>query len=405
MMALTLLFALLLLGLFVGLFFYAAISPVQLIERWFACVLNREKLPERPSLGFKIWLTPIYQELQAVEKRLEEIDRRTALIEEQREQAEFIYNCVFTSLLEGVLVVDNQRRVKLVNSEFMNIFHLVQSPLKAGLDSVFPGHRIVELVDLAFESKQVQSDVIRHKYDVDMLGRPPNYEVRAAPIFLGNTVVSVIVLFLPPANRLRMIQTLKWHSRKLNNLVNHLLVSSQTIHRLPEMESEDIDPTTLLTELRNSFLGRPDNKNATLSLSIDKNIPAFRADRSQLLSALLQLLENTLFYADDKAKILLSATAGEEGVRITIEVEGAIFPAQEIALLSATESDVAPEDEDHLPDYSSGFLSIRETLEAQAGNFSMTTERKNKHVAFAINFQSNPKAVIPPLVGVDFEDN
>jgi len=390
MIAQTLFFSLLFLFILGAVFYLAGIEPSKIVEKWAAGLGNGGHFPEKPDVKGRYWLLPVHRELQGVAKKIDGLKTQLKSADERQAQIEFLYNCVFASMLEGVLVVDDQRRITLVNSEFMNIFQLTQSPIKADLGKILPDSRIEELVEAAFKNGLVQADVIRRKYTVES-GRPPAYEVRAVPIFLGdNRISSVIVLFLPPADRPRMIQTLKWHSQKLNNLVNELIVSSQTKHRLPEIQLEDIEPNALLQEVRDAFVNRPDNKGVTLNLNISENLPVFRADRAQLQSALLQLLENTVFYAEDNPKIILSASASEGSVRLLIEIDGAEFPAQEVALLAARDTEGTPphSDEPQILGGSSGFLSIRDNLEALAGCLQMEVERK-KQVAFTVRFQSN----------------
>jgi len=392
MIAQALLLTLVILLVLCAVFYFVGIEPSKIVERWAAGLGNGGHFPEKPNVGIRYWLLPIHRELMGVAKKIKGLQGELKTTAERDAVDSFVTNCIFHSMLEGLLVVDEQRRVTRVNSEFLQIFGMTQSPLQAQLAKVLPPNsRVDQLVETAFQTGRVTGEVIYRKFGGGS-GRPPAYEVRAVPLFRdADHVCSVIVLFLPPADRPRMAATLVRHSQNLNSFVNHLVVISRTKHRLPEIQVEDIEPNAFLEDVRKAFEARPDNKGINLQLNIAGKLPVFRADRAQLQSSLLQLVENTLFYAEEKPKIILSAEASDGTVRLMIAIEGADFPMQEVSLLSASPSESSlPTADPQIFGGISAFLSIRDSLKAHAGWLEVDVQQKNQ-VAFAVRFPSQDK--------------
>lgn len=208
------------LGVAAGVFYLLVLRPAGQVERWMAAVANEEALPQRPAIGWCFWLHPIHRECLAAGDKIREIRLGTEESRSKLEKVEFLQHFILGSLIEGVMVLDQEHRITLVNSEFLNLFRLVQSPLQSTLIEIMGDDKLDEMVATAFRSGQVVSGRISKVFNSEG-GRPPVFEVSVVPVHSSPTTVgSVVVLFLPPPDRPRMVQILKRHGEKLHRLAS-----------------------------------------------------------------------------------------------------------------------------------------------------------------------------------------
>jgi len=91
-----------------------------------------------------------------------------------------------------------------------------------------------------FSTGAVQSGRVSRKTSH---GRPPSFEVSAVPVRVSeDQVESVVVLFLPPPDRPRMVQILEQHAEKLHRLANDWTVHGQVRLRSTVADLPDIPP-------------------------------------------------------------------------------------------------------------------------------------------------------------------
>lgn len=199
-------------------FFYGTIVPARSMKNWLAALANGEKVPSAPAVGWRIWLHGLYREAEAVGKKMDEVRTDSDLIRQQLRDAEFMQNFILGSLIEGIMVVDSEHKISLVNSEFLNIFQLEESPIGQSAFEVVGDERLDKLISDVFKTAEVQSDRVSK---ATSSGRPPSFEVSAVPVRISATEVeSVVVVFLPPPDRPRMVQILKLHTEKLHKLAD-----------------------------------------------------------------------------------------------------------------------------------------------------------------------------------------
>ncbi len=224
--------------------YFIGIEPGRMVERWLTALTNDEKLPERPNLGLRFWLYPIHRECLAVAKRMNEMRTGVDSVESKLAHVEFMQNFVLGSVTEGIMVVDENLQITLVNSELLTLFQLSQSPLRRTVRQV-GGDEILEgLIQAAFSSGEVQMGRITRQFSLEG-GRPPAFEVNAIPIRTSATrISSVLVLFMTPADRNRAVQALKRHAEKIHRLAKDWTANGRVLLRssvadLSELEIPD----------------------------------------------------------------------------------------------------------------------------------------------------------------------
>jgi len=201
-----------------AIFFLVGLEPARLMKNWFAALADGGPVPKIPPVGWRVWLHPLYREAEGVARKMEEIRAGSMEAQRRMENLEFIQSFVLSSLIEGIIVVDRQRRITLVNSEFLNLFQLEQSPLGQTISEVLGDEKLDGIVRDVFETAKVQSGRVSRQ---STTGRPPSFEVSAVPVRVSETESeSVVVIFLPPPDRPRMVQILKQHNEKVNRLAD-----------------------------------------------------------------------------------------------------------------------------------------------------------------------------------------
>ncbi len=231
-----------LLVLFTGVtVFFVGIEPLGIVERWIATLANGDPVPENPRLGWRFWLRPVHRECLAAVKKMRNLQVGSDQMQQRLAQVEFLQSFVLGSLIEGVLVVDENRQITLVNSEFLNLFQLSESPLRRSVMEVMQDDKLDALITQAFRSGKVEAGRITRQFNPEG-GRPPSFEVSAVPVRVSQSRVgAVVVLFLPPPDRPRIVQVMKRHAEKLERLVNDWTPSGRTMLRSSVADLQDFN--------------------------------------------------------------------------------------------------------------------------------------------------------------------
>jgi len=220
-------------------FHLAGSKSARMAEHWFARLANGEPISEKPDVGWRFWLRKAHDEARGASEKMDQMRERIRVLEQEKADSTHVQDCVLGSLLEGVLVVNQKMEVTLVNSELLNIYQLQQSPLKRSIQDALGDANLHELVQETFRTGLVKTDRINPTAPVGR-GSTPSFEVSAIPFADDENGASfVIVVFLPPPDRTRMVRVLKQHTEKVQRLVDEwtrrgkVLVRS-TVADLPE---------------------------------------------------------------------------------------------------------------------------------------------------------------------------
>ncbi len=228
---------------------FAGIRPMRVVRQWLAALANGEAIPDAQESGAYSWMLPLHREAGNIAATMTELREGSKEMQAKLEEVEFLQHFILGSLIEGVMVVNSMRRVTLVNSEFLNLFPQEQSPLNQTVNDLVPDKKLEELITEAFETRKVCSGRVS-KQSTAAGGRPPSFEVSTIPVRSTETSVhSVVVLFLPPPDRTRMVQILKSHSEKLHRLANEWTIKGgvrlrTTIADLPDHDYPLLPETT-----------------------------------------------------------------------------------------------------------------------------------------------------------------
>lgn len=220
-------------------FHFTGLMAARITQSWLVRLVNGENLPDDPGVGWRTWLLPVHQEALGLAKKLAVYRSETEGAREKMTELEMTQHFVLGSLIEGIMVVNGQEQITLINSEFLNIYQLQQSPLRQTVREALDEPSLARLIKKVLGTGKVQTDRIRPQSHI--WGRPPSFEVSAIPVRgENNTVTSVVVLFLPPPDRPRMTQILKQHNEKVQRLAEEWTVRGRILLRSTVADVPDI---------------------------------------------------------------------------------------------------------------------------------------------------------------------
>ena len=112
------------------------------------------------------------------------------------------------------------------------------------------------------------------------------------------------------------------HSRRLNALVEDLLILARLEARQQELDREPLDVADFCRELARDWAVRVGKKNITLRLDIADGLPVIQADRMRLEQIINNLLDNALKYAPEGSTITFTAAPVDGMVDLSVKDEG-----------------------------------------------------------------------------------
>ncbi|MDD5348615.1 MAG: ATP-binding protein [Chthoniobacteraceae bacterium] len=274
-------------------------------------------------------------------------DQRDRL-ESQISREGFNLQAILASMREGVMVVDTDRVIRLVNGSFLNLFHLQTPPV--GRDS------LTTLRDAEVEGvlRQVLAEGQPQSREIALHHPTRHLAMSAAPVrdqaggilgaavtfhditrihqleevrrdFVANvshelrTPLSIFQGYvemlrdnpeLPREEIGRTLQILAKHSTRLNALVEDLLTLARLESRGEELEREAIDPAGFLRGVETDWKLKFQATSIRFGVEIAPDLPALCGDAFRLEQVFNNLLENALKYTPAQGAVTLQARRG-----------------------------------------------------------------------------------------------
>jgi two-component system phosphate regulon sensor histidine kinase PhoR len=289
-------------------------------------------------------------------------DRRRELDERVRE-SDLSVQAVFGAMLDGLVVVDELRRVRLMNREFRRVFGLDENVADGTLLEVIHHASVDRLVMEAIRSRQPQRESIQ-------LSRGPSegreMEVSAVPLgensaqmegavvlfrdvtqlrqmeemrreFVANvshelrTPLSIFRGYLetllddpqqPPGELLRILGIMERHSDRLNALVEDVLSLARLESPGAELDLSEVDLAELLHSIMRDWEKRFAASQLKSHLNFPGNLPLLEADERRLQEVIYNLLDNAVKYSQPGGTVSLRAEVNGDRVRISVSDQG-----------------------------------------------------------------------------------
>ncbi len=315
-----------------------------------------------------LWYRRRYHALQWQAARMQtEIRTLLAGLQQAAHSEEAQREALFNSMVEGVLLLDTQQRVRLVNRTLRQWFDWSGDPADRSLIELFRDFRLQDRVQAALSGRQESG------FEMELPGKMPRIlQANVAAVKdLSGKVQGIIVVFhdLSPLKRLEVVrrdfvanvshelrtplsmirgaaetlcegagddpearrrfqEMIRKHASRLSLLIEDLLVLSQMDSGRVSLDMQSLELAEVvpaaLDDLQASAAERP--------TAIRNRIPcglAVRADRNRLLQILYNLLDNAVKYGRPNGQIILSAESGRDGmVTVRVQDDGPGIPAE-----------------------------------------------------------------------------
>jgi two-component system, OmpR family, phosphate regulon sensor histidine kinase PhoR len=342
---------------------YKWIAPWKDVEQ-----LADDIVEHRPPRKFLISGNPRARRIGLV---LETLTDRRRELEQRVREGELSVQAVFGAMLDGLVVVDDFRRVRLMNREFRRVFdveekvsggtvlelirhvsvdRLVMEAIRSGQPKresiqlsrgAGEGREMeVSAVPLGENSAQMEGAVVlfrdvTHLRQVEEMRREfvanVSHELRTPlSIFRGYLETLLDDPHQPPGELLRILEIMERHSDRLNALVEDVLSLARLESPGAELDLSEVDLPDLLHSIMRDWEKRFASKQLKSHLNFPGNLPLLPADESRLQEVIYNLLDNAVKYSQPGGTVFLRAETDGERVRISVADQGVGIPEADL---------------------------------------------------------------------------
>ena len=276
---------------------------------------------------------------------------------------------ILQSMDEGVMVVDSKHVIRFVNPALKTILAIATEPIGETVLSTLKDDAFDEIISAVLRTGAAQEREISRNG-----GRParhfavnamPLREARGNPgvvmilrdvtrlrqledvrkefvanvshelrtplsIFQGYTETLIDNPDLPPEDARPMLDIMRKHSRRLNALVEDLLILARLESRDDKLQLAPLEVGKFLRESVTDWSLRSAEKKIALTADIAPGVPVISADAFRLEQVMGNLIENAIKYTNSGGSVTVRATAADDGVEIRVEDTGLGIPAADV---------------------------------------------------------------------------
>lgn len=307
-----------------------------------------------------------------LELELERFKRESAVRAERDEltlaEARSQQHAVFNSMVEGLILLDQAGRIRLVNLALEKLFGLTGDIRGRTVLEAFRLQPLHELVERA----RLQGQVLNYELELggmdnrflqvnatafpDQQGRPVGMILVVHDLtllkhlestrkeFVANvshelrTPLSMIKGYVEtlldgakddPQVAGRFLQTIRKHSDRLNYLIEDLLTISRLESGRTALNLERLDLRNLLTEVCEDLAARANEKSMILDNDVADGVEA-RADAERIQQVLFNLIDNAIKYGRPHGRIRIAARRldDKEMLEVAVADDGPGIPPE-----------------------------------------------------------------------------
>jgi two-component system phosphate regulon sensor histidine kinase PhoR len=302
---------------------------------------------------------------------LEQLALREGALRARVQEGEFGVQAIVGALADGLVVADGQRRIRLMNGAFRQMF---------GIDSRLTNGTLLETVRDAAVERLLGEALTRGEMgrSTITLQRPAGnehyLEVVAEPIkdepgtvsgavilfrditerrrtetmrrdFIANvshelrTPLSILRGYLetllenpkqPPAELLRIFEIMERHSNRLNLLVDDVLSLARLEGPGVALDLTTIRLAAFLRGIMHDWQRKFAAKNLQAELDVSDNLPPLRVDEGRLQEVIYNLLDNAVKFSPPEGRIRVSATRNENLISLSVSDCGTGIPTRDL---------------------------------------------------------------------------
>jgi len=298
------------------------------------------------------------KEARRVSVGLENILTRQRELNREIGQRETGQKAILSAMQDGLLAVDAQRRIALVNRAFCDLFQASENSLGAPL--------LETVRDPAIE--QIVSQTLQHRLPSEgelIIGRR-EFQMTSVPMGSVNGYVSgAVVLFhditdlkradeirkdfvanvshelrtplsilrgyietmlddpkMPRNERSRILEVMDQHSKRLGLLANDLLTLAQLESGQSALETSDVDLLRFFNDLVRDWEKKFSAKKLRVVVDVADDCPSIRADEARLREVFDNLLDNAVKYSNERGKVRLAAERRSNEIALSVSDYG-----------------------------------------------------------------------------------
>lgn len=303
---------------------------------------------------------------------LEQLALREANLRTRVQEGEFGVQAIVGALADGLVVADRQRRIRLTNRAFREMFGLAPDVEDLTLLETVRDATVERLLGHALDRGETQ----RHEITLQRSPAPERFlEVVAEPIqneagkvtggvilfrditelrqtetmrrdFVANvshelrTPLSILRGYLetllenpkqPPAELLRIFEVMERHSKRLNLLVDDVLTLARLEGPGVALDLTTIRPGTFLSGIMRDWEKKFVSKKLQAGLEVAEDLPPLRADEARLQELVYNLLDNAVKYAPEGGRVTLFATGQGDRISLGVRDNGPGIPGRDLS--------------------------------------------------------------------------
>ncbi len=305
-----------------------------------------------------LWLPGIYHRIT---QHARQMASELMSLRRQRQLAEQNLHIILSSMEEAVLVVDSRRTLRMANPSARKLFglaidtlgvpvlealrepsldemiaHAMSTGASQARDLTLPSRklpltlaaRVTPLRDAAGEpgalamcrdvTRLHQLEKVRSEFVANV-----SHELRTPlAIFQGYVENLVDNPDMDRSDQISVFGVLEKHSKRLNALVEDLLIIARLEAHTNEMEPEPFQVEKFCQGVTLDWVLRMQKKNVSLLLDLEPGLPELEADHLRMEQVFSNLLDNALKYTPSGSAITLGANRKGEGVEIWVKDTG-----------------------------------------------------------------------------------
>ncbi|ADO77900.1 two-component system histidine kinase PnpS [Halanaerobium praevalens] len=271
---------------------------------------------------------------------------------------------ILASMLDGVIAVNAEGEVTLINPAARRIFNIEAEKIrgKTLISSLF-SHRIDMYLQRAFDKKEVISREIKYKNPEQKIIQATFIPLLAADKKLNGGVIVLtditelrkletvrndfvanvshelrtpltsIIGYLDTLlesdiedqdTRERFLQIIKEETDRLSNLINDLLNLSKIESQIFKLEADNFEK--IVKKVVNLLSQKAKKQKLELNLEIDNNLPLVYMVREQIKQVLINLIDNAIKYTAEGGKVEVKVKQEKDKIYFSVQDNGMGIP-------------------------------------------------------------------------------
>lgn len=176
-----------------------------------------------------------------------------------------------------------------------------------------------------------------------------------------------------PQNSLLLANSIR-ATDELNESINMIVILSKHEEGMLVLNRVSLDLPAMLEELKDKFSEqRFKNKEVSISMIVDPDLPSPAGDRQLLMQCFANLIDNAIKYSGENVEILIRIEKYFQGVKVSIKDNGFGIPAEKLELVFDKYSRVHL-GKTQIKGFGIGLNYVKNIVEKHNGEVSVTSE-------------------------------